>query len=55
MYYPNLTLSVLNINAKTWNKETDDLFDFEATDIVTKDYKVNSGETNQYILSSGKL
>ncbi len=47
--------SVLKINSKTWKKYTEDLFDFEADDMIENELKVNQTDFNHFIYTESNL
>ena len=42
------------MKTKTWNKDTDDLYDFEAQDVINKEFKIELSNVNHYIMFYGK-
>ncbi len=45
----------MSISAKTWNKDTEDLYDFETKDVILREFKVLKEDRNQYLISQSNI
>ena len=45
----------MKINAKTWKKYTEDLFDFDAKDVNEEEFKITQNDYINYIYTESKL
>jgi hypothetical protein len=43
------------VTTKTWNKDTEDLFDFEAKEIKNGEFKLPKGDSTHYIVLKGNI